>query len=130
MTGIDSYAALAGKKLWEDVVTAQALASGATYIYDVECTATDWLVVEGELTGAANGDLAITVTPYEADGVTLQANTLIPATTSVGPTFAAGVVQFLGKYDVLGIRRVRIVAKNNNAGPQTLNRLSWRVQGF
>ena len=130
--GIDQFSALAGKKLWQDLVTNQGLATGASFNYDLECTATDWLVIEAELTGAANGDLAITVTPYEADGITLQTNTPLPpvAASTVGPTFGGGVVQYIGKYDVLGIRRVRITAKNNNAGAQTLNRLSWRTQGY
>jgi hypothetical protein len=128
--GVDQFNALAGKKLWQDVVSNQALTTGSVFNYDAECTSTDWLVIEAELTGAASGDLSITVTPYEADGITLQSNTPLAPVSSAGPTFGGGVSQFLGKYDVLGIRRVRITAKNNNAGTQTLNRLSWRAQGY
>lgn len=116
-------------RLHRDVITNVALATGATTTYDVECSEADWLVVQGDLTGTANGDLTVTVTPFEDDGITLSGIN-IAATTSVGPTLTAGHVYFLGKYDVIGVGRVRITWKNNNAAGQTLTRGSWRTAGY
>jgi hypothetical protein len=33
-------------------------------------------------------------------------------------------------YDVTGLGRVKIFAKNNNAGQQTINHFSWRATGI
>jgi hypothetical protein len=117
------------KRLHSDVVVGQSLATGASYSYDVECSENDWLTVEGDLTGAALGDLAITVQPYEGDNVTLSAVVLTPVAAPAN-VFASGHAYAYARYDVIGVGRVRISWKNNNAGTQTLTRASWRCAGF
>jgi hypothetical protein len=105
-----------------------SIASGATTFLDVDCAGDSELTVDAELVGAANGDLAVTVVPYAGvDNALLLSNSPLPVIRSSGPTFAGGVVDFTGTYDVSGVSRCRIVVKNNNAGAQNLNRLSWRL---
>lgn len=113
--------------LTRGVVSGEALAAAASRTYDVEVSGDDWIVVQGDLTGSANGDLTVTVAPYSDDGVTLTAFAIVPS-ASGGPTNQSGRVRFYGKYDVLGIGKVRITWTNNNAGSQTLNG-SWRTAG-
>jgi len=115
--------------LVRDVITNISLATTVQTTYDVEVAGTDWITVQGDLTGAANGDLGVTVTPFEEDNVTLTA---LPLTEAVkqGPTVSGGHVYYYGKFDVTGIGRVRIAWKNNNAGTQTLTRGSWRTRNW
>jgi hypothetical protein len=116
-------------RLMRDTIVNQSLATGASVTYDVECSATDWLTVQGDLTGAAAADLSVNVFPYENDGVTLTPIPLAPAVT-VANTLSGGHIYAYDKFDVTGIGRVRIAWKNNNAGTQTLTRGSWRAQNW
>jgi hypothetical protein len=127
--GVDQFSALAGQKIWTVIATNQSLAAGASYNADVEVDSATWLVVQADMNGAVAGDMAVTVTPYEADNVTLSGVTLTAVTTT-GPTFAGGKNTYYGKFDVTGLRRVRASVKNNNAGTQTLNRFSAVQQGY
>lgn len=108
--------------------TVPSIATGGTVFLDIDCAGDSELTVLADLAGAANGDLAVTVVPYEGvDNVTLLANAPLPVIRSQGPTFAGASVSFNGTYDVGGISKCRIVVKNNNAGAQNLNRLSWKL---
>lgn len=105
-----------------------SIASGATSFLDVDCAGDSELTITADMAGAASGDLAITVVPYEGtDNTILLPNAALPPIRSSGPTFAGASVSFEGNYDVSGVAKVRIIAKNNNAGAQILNRLSWRL---
>jgi hypothetical protein len=77
------------------------------------------------MTGAANGDLGVSVFPVYSDG-TVGTVSLTPLQVT-GPTFAGSTVQYTGNYDVSGYDRVRIAVKNNNASSQTLQEFSWHV---
>lgn len=116
-----------GTLLTRGRVTNAAIAAGATQTIDIDCAGDSELTVQADMTGAASGDLAVTVVPYEDDNVTLNVNAPLPAVRSAGPTFGGTTVGFNGTFDVSGVSKVRIVAKNNNVGGQTLNRLSWRL---
>lgn len=104
------------------------IATGGTSFIDVDCAGDSELTVQADLAGSADGDLAVTVVPYEpTDNATLLPNAPIPVIRSQGPKFAGASVSFTATYDVSGVSKVRIVAKNNNAGGQVLNRLTWRL---
>jgi|SRR5215469_3019346 len=117
-----------GKRLFSDRVTNQSLTTGASQVVDVEVSGTSRLTVQADLTGAAIGDLAVTVQPYEEDNITLSAVVLTPVQAPAN-VVNAGHVNSYAEYDVTGLGRCRIFAKNNNAGTQTLTRLSWRATG-
>lgn len=105
-----------------------SVGAGATVFLDVDCAGDSELTIQADQAGAANGDLAVTVVPYEGlDNTVLLPNVAVPVIRSAGPTFAGASVSFTGTYDVSGVSRVRIISKNNNAGAQNLNRLSWRL---
>jgi hypothetical protein len=109
-------------------IEAVSLATGVSTFMDAPVSDTDFVTVQADMTGAANGDLTITVVPFEADGNTLSGVALPPASgIGAGPTFASGRVTALLQYNVQGIDKVRITFKNNNAGTQTLTRASWRT---
>lgn len=119
-----------GDLLTRGKVTSQSIASGATYtVSTVDVSGENELSVLAEMTGAANGDLAITVVPFKSDGVTPLANLTLTPTSSNGPTFAGGVVQYTAVYDVSAYKKVQIRVKNNNASTQTLNELQWMFAG-
>src|SRR5690349_9883478 len=93
-----------------------SLATGTSSTFDVEVAGTDWIVVQAKLAGgSADGDLGVTVAPYEDDNTTLTGFTIAPGPTA-GPTNQSGTVRYYGQYDVIGIGRVRITVTNNNAG--------------
>jgi hypothetical protein len=120
-----------GSRLFSDRVLAQPIGIGGQLTYDVECSGSDYLTVQGDLTGAAIGDLTMAVQPYEEDNITLSSVVLTPITAqSPANIFAGGHVYGLAKYDVAGIGRVRIFWRNLNAGAQTLTRGSWRCVGY
>lgn len=105
-----------------------SIASGGTTFIDVDCAGDSELTINAELAGAANGDLAVTVVPYAGlDNTLLLSNSPLPVIRSNGPTFGGAVVDFTATYDVSGCAKCRIIVKNNNAGAQNLNRLSWRL---
>jgi hypothetical protein len=116
-----------GSLLTKGKVLAAAILTGATNTTDLLCAGDSLLTVEVDMNGAANADLAVTVVPFETDGTTLLANAPLPAIRSSGPTFGGSTVNFTATYDVSGVDKVRIIVKNNNAGTQTLNRMSWRL---
>jgi len=113
----------------------QSVTNGATYTFQgpsgtniVHCEGDDELVLNLDLAGGADADLAPTV--YVADpgnpSMTVASLTPLTAMVSNGPKFAAGHVTFWGRYDVTALDAVRIDVKNNNAAPQVLNG-SWRL---
>jgi hypothetical protein len=118
--GIDQYNALAGVNLTRGRITNLAVATGVTTTMDIPCGGTDFVTVEADLTAAAAGDLTMLVFPYEADGLTLM-STPLPAVAGVGfvPTLVAGHSQAVQQYNVQGIDKVQLQAKNNNAGGET-----------
>jgi hypothetical protein len=108
--------------------TNQSLATGASYNTDVLVGGQDELVVNVEMTGAANGDLTVQVQPFEPDGVTLMPIAIAPM-FATGPTFSGASVYYTGRFDVTMYQKVRISVKNNNAGTQTLKSLYWGFGG-
>jgi hypothetical protein len=122
--GMSNYA----KLLTRGSQSAVPIASGASSILDIDCAGDSELTLEVDMTGAAVGDLGLGVFPFEGtDNVTPLPNAAIPAIRSSGVVFSGATVDYTGTYDVSGVAKVRVVVKNNNAGPQTLNRLSWRL---
>jgi|SRR5215471_11244145 len=117
-----------GAHLESDIVSNPTLGAGLTQNVDVEVAGTSRFTVLGDLTGAAIGDLAVTVQPYFGDNVTLEGVVLSPLQV-VANVLAGGHVSSYAEYDVTGLGRVRILAKNNNAGAQAL-KVSWRTQGI
>jgi hypothetical protein len=105
-----------------------SIAAGGTTFLDIDCAGDSELTIDADLVATAAGDLAVTVVPYEGtDNATLLANAPLPVIRSSGPTLGGGTSSFTGTYDVSGVSRVRVVVKNNNAGAENLNRLSWRL---
>jgi hypothetical protein len=94
---------------------------------DIEVAGMNELSLGYEMTGANNADLVVQLNPFKSDGVTPLSNITVPPVYSNGPTHVAGVVQFTATYDVSGYSKVRISAKNNNAGAQTINDFWWRA---
>jgi hypothetical protein len=129
--GIDQYNALAGSNLTRKTIANQNINAGATITLDVPCGGTDFVTVEVDMTAGAVGDLAVTVLPYEGDGLTLMPVTL-PAVAGVGygSTLSGGHDYLLQQYNVQGIDKVQIQIKNNNVGAQTITRASWRTQSW
>jgi hypothetical protein len=116
-----------GSLLTRGNATPGAIGATTTVNTDVDCAGDSKLTVLVEMTGAANGDLAVTVVPFESDNLTPQNNTALAAQRSTGPTFAGGVVQYEGEFDVSGFSKVRIQIRNTTAGALNINRASWRL---
>lgn len=116
-----------GALLTRGNVTPGAIGAGTTVNTDIDCAGDSKLTVMAEMTGAANGDLAVTVIPFESDNITPQNNTVAQAVRSVGPTFGGGVVQYEGEFDVSGFSKVRLAIRNTTVGALNLNRASWRL---
>jgi|SRR5215471_4364220 len=116
-----------GAHLESDIVSNPTLATAASQTIDVEVAGVARLTVLGDLTGAAIGDLAVTVQPYFGDNVTLEGVVLSPMYTPPANVLSGGHVSSYAEYDVTGLGRVRIFAKNNNAATQAL-KVSWRTQ--
>lgn len=85
------------------------------------------LTVFANITGAADADLAVTVTPYDLGGTLI--NSPLPVVTSAGPKFVGVSVTYYAQFDVSGVDRVQIKVVNNNAGAQALTRLSYVLTG-
>lgn len=110
------------------VTSLPSIASAGTFTLDVDCAGDSELTIEVDMAGAANGDLAVTVVPYEGvDNTVLLVNAPLPVIRSSGPTFGGASVSFQATYDVSGCAKCRIVVKNNNVAAEVLNRLSWRL---
>lgn len=129
-----AYEGYPGNLLDRGKTEAQAIAGGGG-VFDlvgpgntpiIQCEGVSTLVVQADMTGAANADLAVAVTPYEADGATIS-GVPVPVVQSQGPTLAAGHVYFYGQYDVTGVDAVRVRLTNANVGAQTITRASWRL---
>lgn len=116
-----------GSLLTRGAHTAVSLPTTTTDFIDVDCAGDSELTVQADMAGAASGDLTVTVVPYESDNTTLNTNAPLTAIRASGPTFGGSTVGYEGTFDVSGVSKVRVIAKNNNAGTQTLNRLSWRL---
>lgn len=108
---------------------ATSLVTTGTLVQDVEVSHTDWLLVQGDIVGSADGDLGVTVAPFENDNVTLS-TLVLTADESAGPTNASGATRFWGRYNVKGIDRVRITWTNNNAATKILTRASWNTRRY
>ncbi len=131
MPDTTEYNAIAGVPLTRGKIQGQAINAAATVTMDVPCGGTDFVTVEADMTAAATGDMVVTVVAYEADGVTLQP-TPLPAVAGVGyvSTLSGGHDYFIQQYNVQGIDKVQVQLKNNNAGAQTITRLSWRTASW
>jgi hypothetical protein len=121
-----NYNATVGTPLTRATVAGQAIANGANFDQDVMCVGDSSLIVEVDMTGAANGDVVLTVLPFEADNVTVMPITLTPV-SAVGPTLAGGHVYYYAQFDVTGLEKVRVRLNNANAAPQTISRMNWRL---
>lgn len=102
------------------VASAVAIATGVTDTYDVDVDEFDNISVLVSMSGAASGDLSVTVEPFATDGTVLPIP-LVPAVTASGPTFASPNVYYAAQFDVRGLLQVRITVKNNNAAGETIN---------
>jgi hypothetical protein len=90
----------------------------------------DEIVVQVDMTGAAVGELGVTVLPYAADGVTIIPSPLpVMSSPTTNPVFSGGHVYFVARFDCSAQEFVRVDIKNNNAGGQTITRASWRLAG-
>jgi hypothetical protein len=118
------------RRLNQDVVVNNSLNPSGTFTYDVDVAGSDWLAVEGSLTGSAIGDLAISVQPFLGDNVTLSAVVLAPSTTPPPNVVSGPNVFATSQYDVRGYGRVRIIWQNKNASTQTLNQASWHLENW
>jgi hypothetical protein len=106
------------------------IAAGQTLVSkDVDTAGENEMAVMYEMTGGASADLTVQVQPFKTDGVTPLANVTLTPISSNGPTFGGGVVQYQAVYDVSAYAKVRITAKNSNAGAQTINEFSYRFSG-
>jgi|SRR5215831_8634781 len=108
--------------------SAVPIAAGQTLVSkDIVVAGDNELTLGYEMTGGASADLTVTVQPFQSDGVTVMANITVPPQASNGPSFANGVVQYTATYDVSGYAKVRISAKNSNAGAQTINNFWFQL---
>lgn len=96
-----------------------ATATGATSSADIDVRRIGTIVVAYKLAGTVTaGDLTvIDPVPYDSDGVLMTVG--LPAKTTLAPAASGADVVALRTYDCVGIERLRLAGKNNNAG--TLN---------
>lgn len=92
----------------------------------IQCEGDSTLTVQVDMTGAAIGDVTVQVNPVAADGATISGVNLVPFAAPANIA-SGGHVYFYAEYDVSGLGAVRVQAKNNNAGAQTITRASWRL---
>src|SRR5438105_10039035 len=90
---------------------------GDTGLGIIHCEGESTLVVQVDMTGAANGDLTVAANPYEADNATISGVSL-PVVQSQGPTLVGGHVFYYAQIDVTGVEAVRVRITNNNVGAQ------------
>lgn len=104
----------------------QAIGATSNDDTDILCQGDSRLTVEVDMTGAASGDLAVQILPFEADATTLLGIALAPV-RSTGPTFAGGRVTYTADFDVSGYDKVRFRMTNTTAGALVVTRKSWRL---
>lgn len=114
-------------------IEGQAIGNGASYDLlgpdgsaRILCEGDSTLVVQVDMTAGAAPDLAVVVSPYEADGVTISP-VVLPTVLTVGPTLNGGHAYFYAQYDVTALDVVRVRVTNNNAVPQTITRAGWKL---
>lgn len=98
----------------------QAIGTGASQTVDIDVSDFDNICVIASQTGAAAGDITLTVFPIEQDGVTASIAPLTPAAAGTA-TLSGGHVAVVNQYDLRGLRGVRVSVKNNNAGGETID---------
>lgn len=98
----------------------QAIAAGATQSVIVDVSDFDNITVIASQTGAATGDITLTVQPVEEDGVTVIP-AVLPAALAGTAVLSGGHVSVVNQYDLRGLRQVQINVKNNNAGAETVD---------
>lgn len=98
----------------------QAIATGATQSVIVDVSDFDNITVIASQTGAATGDITLTVQPVEEDGVTVIP-AVLPAALAGTAVLSGGHVSVVNQYDLRGLRQVQINVKNNNAGAETVD---------
>jgi|SRR5579884_78198 len=102
------------------LATNVAIGIGATLTFDVDVSDLDNLTVLVQQSGAASGDITVTVAAFEFDDATPFPLGLPPALSS-GPTYDGSAnVNYLAQFDARGTKTVRVSVKNNNAAAQTL----------
>jgi hypothetical protein len=95
-----------------------AIGAGANLDKLIETSDYNTLVVEVDMSGAANADLVIEVSPVSEVNDEVYP-ILMPPVQSTGPTFVTSRVYYWGRFDVSAQNRVRLRIKNANAGAQT-----------
>lgn len=116
-----------GSLLTRGRVPSQAIGATTTLTFDLDAAGENELTLMVEMTGAANGDLTVTVIPFRGDNTTPLNNVALQPIRSNGPLFAGGVVQYTGTYDVSGESKVRVAIRNTTAGALNLNDVTWRM---
>jgi hypothetical protein len=103
-------------------VTAKTVATGVTDTTDIDCAGADRLTVVWRLKATVTvGDLTVNlVRPYAADGTTLL-NVVLPAASATAAAVGGSDVWAVSTYDLRGFQKVRLEAKNNNAGTLSLD---------
>jgi hypothetical protein len=93
-----------------------SVASGAVKTFLLDTRRVRKLTVIWRLLGTGTvGDLSLNdVMPVLQDGTVVAAG--LPATATVAPVVAGSDVVAMKQYDVSGLERVSVTAKNNNAG--------------
>jgi hypothetical protein len=94
--------------------TPLAIAGGVTLPMVIETGGFNELNLEVYMTGAADGDLIVSVFPISSTGV-VGGISLTPVSSS-GPKYVAPNVSYIGLYDVTGHGRVQVTVKNNGGG--------------
>ncbi len=97
----------------------QAIGTGATVNTDFDISDFDLATVIVSMTGAATGDLGITVYPFEEDEANVPVAGL-PVTAGTAVVSGGHVAQVL-QVNVTGLKAIRVAVKNNNAGGQTID---------
>lgn len=99
-----------------------AVASGATDSTDLDVTGADRLTVFWRLKATVTvGDMTLNALKvYAADKTTLLNLAITPAVT-IAPTVGGADVWAMQSYDLRGVQKVNLSAKNNNAGALNLD---------
>jgi hypothetical protein len=99
---------------------ASSVASGASKTVDVDCRRVRTLTVIWRLLGTTTvGDLTLNdALPMLQDGTVIPVG--LAAVTSVAPVSDGANVVAMKQYNVSGLERLRLTAKNNNVGALNL----------